>query len=385
MTASSGKNPFNRTDTSDELDAPDGSNHGLNTSATQTCRIEKMAHEAVEIALAGDIHLAHARALEALNLARDSKNRTAELAAINAAACCHNLRYDQLGGLTVGMDALAMAENIGDKRAYAYALCSITASTFSLRLLNETLPISEHAIAEAIAHGDVSLEAHTRRIHGENLGDLGRLDEARCQLDQAMAAAQQTTSNGLINWVASQHATLSGKVAQHFAAIGQRIEMERACEDALQRAEHATKIAHQQNNVYRIVSMGVIRAKIHEYRGESAAERDETNIVLKLAHKHRYQSPIPPMSLRLARLQIAEGKFGRARLTLEKGLLAAEALRPTFRIGEICDAITRVAEQHQDHVRANHWRVRASAEKKLFERERERVKTLLLTRIKFNS
>ncbi len=356
-----------------------------NATVTQPCRIEKLAHEAVEIALGGDIRRGHARAMKALTLARDGKNSAAELAAINAAARCHNLKYDQLAGLTAGMDALIMAEKIGDKRAYASALCSITASTFALQLLNETLPISEHVIADAITQGDVNLEAHARRIHGENLGDLGRLDEARYQLDLAMAAAQQTTSNGLINWVASQHASLSGKVAQHFAAIGQRIEMERACEDALQRAEDATKIAHQQNNVYRIVSMGVLRAKIHEYRGESAAERDETNIVLKLAHEHQYQSPIPPMSLRLARLQIADGTLGRARHTLEKGLVAAEALRPTFRIGEICDVITGVAEQHQDQGRANHWRTRAAAEKQLFEHERERAKSLLLTRIKLNS
>ncbi len=155
--------------------------------------------------------------------------------------------------------------------------------------------------------------------------------------------------------------------------------------DALQRATEITKISHQQKNIFRIIGMGVLRAKIHEYRGEFDAERDETNLVLKLAHEHHYPSPIPPMSMRLARLQIADGSFGRARHTLENGLVAVEALRPTFRIGEICDVITSVAEQHQDQGRANYWRTRAAAEKQLFEHERDRAKTMFYSHIKLHN
>ncbi len=242
--------------------------------------LEAMAAEAVQIALGGNIKRGIALALAARERARAAKDSLAELAALNAASRCHSMNNDALTALSSGIDALALAEKLHDKRGEAHALCSIAGAAFSLRLLDESCPIAERAIVEAIFLQDDDLEARARLVYGENLGDLNRFSDAAHQLDCAAVAAQRHGPAGLENRVLAKLATLAAKEAQYHVGRGDTAAAEPACKKAMERADLVIPLANAQRNTTLMVSMLGLRARVREYRGEWAAARDETYAAL---------------------------------------------------------------------------------------------------------
>ena len=338
---------------------------------------EAMALEAVQIALGGNIKRGISLALNARGRARAAQDERAELAALSAASRCHSMNNDALASFSSGIDAQALAQKLGDQRSLGHALCSIASSAFVLRLLDASIPVAERAIAEAVDLHDDDLESRARVILGENLGNLQRFDEARRQLELALEAARRLGAAGLQNRAHAKLGTLAAKEAEYFAARDETSGVERACSVALQCANEIILLAKEQRNSTLVVSMLGLRARVHEFRGEWVAARDETAAALALARQSAYLSPIPPWSLRLAALLIREGDFAGARSTLEEGLRTAENLRPSFRIGELCEALMQLEQRTGDTAAAAQWQERVDDERRIFEVERERASAIL--------
>lgn len=336
-----------------------------------------MAAEAVQIALGGNIKRGIALALTARERAREANDPIAELAALNAASRCHSMNYNALTALSSGIDALGLAEKLLDQRGAAHALCSIASAAFALRLLDESSPISEHVIAEAIALQDDDLEARARMVYGENLGDLYRFVDAAYQLNRALLAAQRLGAAGQENRALAKLATLAGKEAQYCAELGDAAAAEQACKTALHRADQVFPLAKAQKNTNLMVSMLGLRARVHVFRGVWTAARDETCEALALARQFNYLSPIPPWSMRLAAIYLREDDVAGARSTLEDGLRAAESLRPTFRIGELCEALLQLEQKAGNAGAAQYWQNRVAEERLAFDKEREQARAIL--------
>ncbi len=72
-----------------------------------------------------------------------------------------------------------------------------------------------------------------------------------------------------------------------------------------------------------------------------------------------------------------ESDVASARSALEDGLRAAESLRPTFRIGELCEALLQLEQHAGDAGAMLHWQKRVDEEHLAFENEREQARATL--------
>ena len=340
---------------------------GDTPSAADAGSLARLAHDAVEIALAGDIKRGLALALSASQRAREAGDKRAELAALNAAARCHSLRNDSINSLAAGIDAAALARALGDGVALGHALCAIVNTAFTLRLLTECEAFVVRAIDEALAHHDVDLEYRARQGYGVLLGDLERFDEARAQLDLAVAAAQTDGRTALLLRVEGNRASLSRKIAVAHATRGEQAAMQAAASTAL--AEAAAVLAHDYARQVLSVEMNMtnLMAELHALVGDVDRGIEETGRAIEMARRARHPAMLPPLAIRMGELLRARGRLPEAVAAIQQGLDAAETLRPTFRMAELCAAMATVRSALGDDIAAAEWQRRAQQEQAQFE------------------
>ncbi len=330
-----------------------------------------LAREAVDVALAGDIKRGLSMALDARHRARSAGDSHAELAALNATARCHSLRNDSIASLSVGIDAATLAQKLGDRLALAHALCAIANTAFTLQLLEESIDISARAVEDSMLLRDNDLECRARQVYGVILGDLKRFGEAREQLHLALAAAERDGRLSLQYRVQGNLASLSRKEARFHAASGDELRMQAACSAALAAASSLVERAKPQKLYSLEMNMTSLAGEIHGLQGDIDSAVNETRLAIELAARARQPSNIPPAALRLAKLLQSRGELTDALAVLKGGLAAAETLRPTFRIAELCEMIGSIEEQRGDAATASSWQQRAAVERQSFAAERQ--------------
>jgi tetratricopeptide (TPR) repeat protein len=339
--------------------------------------VRSLAEEAVAIATAGDLKRGLSLALAAHDRARTLKDLGLQLVTLNACSRCHALQNNSLAAMSSAIDALALAERLGNRRERAHALCSIASTAFFLQLLDEAGPIIERAIDEAMASGDDDLEARARVVYGENLSDLGRHDEAERQFSLALAATQRLRSPGMELRILTRQANLVGKRASYHAVRGDTAAMQTHARAALERAVELRPRAEHQGGTPQVVTMLGLAARMHALLGELAKARELLGSAMHLAARSGYVSPIPPWSMKLAEIERRQGEVDAARTTLAEGLRVAENLRPSFRIAELCRALRDLEAASGNDAIARHWQQRADEEQASLEAERARIRAVL--------
>ncbi len=312
-------------------------------------------------------------AVDAHHRAREAHDPVAELAALNAAARCHTMRHDSIASLAVGIDAIALAQQLGDRRALAHALCAIAISTFSLKLLDEALAIAERAVSDAVALNDDDLECRARQTLGLILSDLNLLDEGRRQFELSLPAANRCSAPAFQHRVHANLVSLCRKQARLFHEQGDFVRMKVACEEALDGARAVIELARRENNEALAINMHGLRGEVFALQGNTTAAIEETQVAIEMAIRNKQIGITLPTNLRLASLYSKQRNFLLARTTLTATLQTAEAFRPTFRIAEICDAIAQNELAVGNAAAAEIWRNRAAEEVLSFDRERDKA------------
>lgn len=340
-------------------------------------RLQTVVREAVEIAIGGNIKRGLAMAIDARREARDTGDKVAELAALNAAARCHSLRNDSIASLSAGTDAAALAQQLGDVKATAHALCSIANTAFTLQLMEESRIIATRTVAVSVQLADDDLECRARQVLGVILGDLCLFDEAAIEIELALAAAQRHGLAAFEYRVQANFASLARKRARFYAKEGDEIRMKTACDEAMAESARIIEIAHREKIQALEITMSALQGEMLALRGDHAGAIARTRFAIDLAARNRQFSNIPPASLRLAAFYRAQDEFSLAHEALLEGLQSAEMLRPTFRIAEICERIAVCEEESGDPASAIPWRERAEEEQASFAHERERARGYL--------
>lgn len=330
-----------------------------------------LAREAVDVALAGDIKRGLSMALDARHCARNAGDARAELAALNATARCHSLRNDSIAALSVGIDAASLAQKLGDRLALAHAFCAIANTAFTLQLLEESVDICARAVEDSMRLRDNDLECRARQAYGVILGDLKRFGEAREQLHLALAAAERDGRLALQYRVQGNLASLLRKEARFHAANGDELRKQAACSAALAAASTLVERAKPQKLYSLEMNMTSLAGEIHGLQGDVESALAETRLAIELAARAKQPSNIPPAALRLAAFLQSRGELVDALAVLKVGLEAAEGLRPTFRIAELCEMIGKVEQQRGDADAASSWQQRAAVERQSFAAERQ--------------
>lgn len=336
-------------------------------SGTDDNALIRQAREAVDIALSGDIKRGLALALDANSRARTTGDRPAELAALNAAARCHSLRNDSINSLAAGIDAATLARALGDGVALGHALCAIANTSFTLKLLEECEPFVQLAIEEALQHGDADLEARARQTYGVLLGDLKRFDEARAQLERAVEAARRDGRIALLLRVEGNLVNVGRKQARVHAARGDIAALKQVGDRSLAAAAALLQRSREEHVLSLELTMTSLIGEVHALMGDLDLGIAEGMRAMDLAQSSRHPSNLPPLALRLGGWHCERGRYPEAIATLQRGLHAAESLRPTFRIGELCDAMATVEQARGQHAMAEDWRKRAEQERQQFE------------------
>ncbi|MDX2218094.1 MAG: hypothetical protein SF172_03645 [Burkholderiales bacterium] len=331
----------------------------------------RLAREAVDIALSGDIKRGLALAQEANARARASGDRRAELAALNAAARCHSLRNDSISSLAAGTDAAALARILGDGVALGHALCAIANTSFTLKLLAECEPFVLRAIDEALNHGDADLESRARQSYGVLLGDLGRFDEARTQLNAAVAAARKDGRAALLLRVESNLVNVARKEARQHASQGDEVGLRRAGQQALADAATLLERTRAQQLHSQDMMLTSLMSEVHALLGDTEIGIVQAAQAMEMASQSRQHASLPPQALRLGEMLRQRGRLGEAFDVLQRGLQAAELLRPTFRIAELCAALAVVEAERGAAAAADGWRQRTLTEQVQFESGRQ--------------
>lgn len=331
----------------------------------------RLAREAVDIALAGDIKGGLALALDASKRARASGDQRAELAALNAAARCHSLRNDSINSLAAGIDAATLARSLGDGVALGHALCAIANTSFTLKLLEECEPFVRRAIDESLKHADADLEARARQTYGVLLGDLQRFDEARTELQLGVAAARRDGRMALLLRVEGNLINVARKQARLLAARGERAQFSDSALHAVTEAEKLLARARDQKVLSLELTMSSLISEIHALLGDTGRGISEAMHAMELAQRNRHPSNLPPLALRLSGWLRDAGQWLQAIDVLQRGLNAAETLRPTFRIAELCEAMAAVEAARGEAAIAADWRLRADQERQQFESGRQ--------------
>jgi len=346
--------------------ASDSSTSGANDNA-----LIRLSREAVDVALSGDIKRGLALALEANQRARAAGDQRAELAALNAAARCHSLRNDAIHSLAAGVDAAALARKLDDGVALGHALCAIANTSFTLKLLAECEPFVQRAIAEALKHGDADLEARARQTYGVLLGDLKRFDEARAELELGVAAAKRDGRVSLLLRVEGNLINVSRKQARVLAANADTAALNVSGAKALAEAASMLERAREQKVLSLELTMTSLVGEVHALLGDIDRGIVEAMHAMELAQRNRHPSNLPPLALRAGSWLRERGRLPEAMEVLQRGLNAAETLRPTFRIAELCEAMASVEAARGAVAVADEWRLRANQERAQFETGRQ--------------
>lgn len=333
--------------------------------------LTRLSREAVDVALAGDIKRGLALALEANHRARAAGDQRAELAALNAAARCHSLRNDAIHSLAAGVDAAALARKLDDGVALGHALCAIVNTSFTFKLLGECEEFVLHAIDEGLKHGDHDLESRARQAYGVLLGDLGRFEEARSQFELSVQAAGRDGRASLLLRVEGSLAHLLRKVARQHADRGEADQLGAAGSRALEEATSVLQRAREQRVISVEMNMTGMIGEMHWLLGNVDLGIVETARAMDLAQRSRQPANLPPLALRLASMLRERDRFADAIEVLHRGLNAAETLRPTFRIAELCQEIAEVQALLGETVAATDWHERANKEREQFESGRQ--------------
>ncbi len=343
----------------------------MDETSTDENRLIGLAREAVDVALAGDIKGGLAMALDARHRARHVDDARAELAALNAAARCHSLRNDSIASLSVGIDAATLARKLDDGLALGHALCAIANTAFTMKLLEESEEFVVRAVDESVTRRDADLESRARQAYGVLLGDLKRFREARVQLELAVAAAERDGRAPLLFRVQANLASLLRKEARSHAASGDALRMQAASNAALAAASSLQERARPQKLAALEMNMTSLTGEIHGLLGDIDAAVAETQRAIDMAASAKQPSNIPPAALRLGAMLQSLDRLNEARDVLLRGLVAAEMMRPTFRIAELCDAMAGVEKALGNEAGAGEWRSRSEKERRLFDSERQ--------------
>ncbi len=329
--------------------------------------LSRLAQDAVDIALAGDIKRGLATALEASRRARAAGDRRAELEALNAAARCHSLRNDSINALAAGIDAATLARELNDGVALGHALCAIVNTAFTLKLLQECEPFLERAIEEALKHRNADLESRARQAYGVLLGDLDRFDEARTELQRAVEAARRDGHAGLLLRVEGNLINVARKMARGHAARGEAEALHRAGAKALADAAALLEREGAQAVLSLKMNMMGLTGEVHALLGDVDLGISELETAMDMARSGRQPATLPPFALMRAKLLRERGRQAEAADVLQQGLDAADTLRPTFRIAELCDAMAAIEIEREAPTAADTWHARARQEREQFE------------------
>lgn len=340
--------------------------------------LARLAQDAVDTALTGDIKRGLALALEATKRARAAGDRRAELAALNAAARCHSLRNDSINSLAAGIDAATLARALGDGVALGHALCAIANTSFTLKLLVECEPFVVRAVDEALRHDDADLEARARQTYGVLLGDLERFPEARDQLARALAAARRDGRVSQLLRVEGSLVNVARKQARMLAAQGEDQALHELGAKALQEAEALRQRARDEAVRSLEVTMTSFIGEVSALMGDFERGLAESAKAMEFAQGSRHLSNVPPLALRMGGWLSASGRLSEAVEVLQRGVNAAETLRPTFRIAELCEAMAAVEQARDSTAAAEAWRARTEQERQEFESGRQMAAGLLV-------
>ncbi len=327
----------------------------------------RLAQEAVDIALAGDIKRGLALALDASRRAREAGDARAELEALNAAARCHSLRNDAINSLAAGIDAAALARALDDGVALGHALCAIANTSFTLQLLEECEAFVVRAIDESLKHGDHDLECRARQTYGVLLGDLKRFDDARSQLQLAVDAARLDGRPALLLRVEGNLAGVSRKVMRAKADLGERQSVQSEGAAAIAGASAVIERARTQQVLSLEMTMTGLMGEVHWLMGDIDLGIAETSHAMELAERSKHPTNLPPLALRLGSMLRERGQLAEALQSLQRGLAVAETLRPTFRIAELCEALAVIESLRGEAAAADTWRARAEKERSQFD------------------
>jgi len=336
------------------------------------------ARRAIDMAIAGEVKNGLQLAVLTRTKARERKDATAELMALNAAARCHNIRNDAIATFTAGMDAVELALHIGDRRGLAHALCTIAYTTIDLQLAEHTTSLAECAVADAKALQDPELEFRARQVFGVMLGDLNRFDEARQQFEwarQATAAMSNSSSFGYrIEW---NLALLNRKEAAYCHARGALVEMQAACERVMKHSAAALARAGATRSATLEVGLALARGGVQALRGDLPTAIGETEAAISLAARGKLLGPIPAASLRLAEFHRAAGQLQKVSAVLSEGLRIAQSLRPNAHVGALCDALAEAARVDGNALEARRWERSAEEERSTFRKEQDMARDYL--------
>jgi tetratricopeptide (TPR) repeat protein len=339
--------------------------------STADAALIQLAREAADIAVAGDIKRGLSLALEAIRRARAASDKRAEMEALNAAARCHSLRNDSINALAAGIDAATLARSLGDGVALGHALCAIVNTAFILKLLEECEPFIVRAIEEGVRHADHDLEARARQGYGVLLGDLKRFAEARTQLELAVQVARRDGRPAMMLRVEGNLANVPRKEVRMYAANGDSARLREAGESALAGATLILERARTLQVQSVEMNMTHFVAEVRALMGDLDFGISETVKAMEMAKQLRYTSNVPPMALNLGRMLRNKGQHQASIDAIQRGLDAAENLRPTFRIAELCDAMAATEAARGDATAAEEWRKRALQEQAQFETGRQ--------------
>lgn len=331
----------------------------------------RLAREAVDVALTGDIKRGLSLAQEANTRARAAGDTRAALAALNAAARCHSLRNDSINSLAAGIDAAALARTLDDGVALGHALCAIANTSFTLKLLEECEPFVRRAIDEACRHEDADLESRARQSYGVLLGDLGRFGEARSQLEAAVDAARRDGRAALVLRVESNLVNVTRKQVRFHSAQGNQAALREVGARALADAAALIERVRAQQQQSQEMMLTSLMSEVHALLGDAEVAMVMAAQAMEMALHNRQHASLPPQALRLSEMLRRSGRLPEAFDALQRGLQAAEQLRPTFRIAELCAALAVVEAERGDAVAAEGWRQRTITEQAQFESGRQ--------------
>ncbi len=335
------------------------------------------ARRAIEIAIAGEVKKGLQLAVETRTKARDRKDATAELMALNAAARCHNIRNNAIATFTAGMDAVELALQIGDRCGLAHALCTIAYTTIDLQLAEHTTSLAECAIADAMALKDAELEFRSRQVFGVMLGDLNRFADARQQFELARQATSTMPNKSFGYRIEWNLALLCRKEAAYCHARGAIVDMQAACERVMKHSGTALALAGTTRSATLEVGLALARGEVHALRGDLSTAICETESAIALAIREKLSGPIPAASIRLAQFHQAAGQQQWVVGVLDEGLRIAQSLRPNAHLGALCDALVEAARAEGSLLEAKRWERSADEERSTFRKEQDMARDYL--------
>ncbi|MBI3715340.1 MAG: hypothetical protein HY255_05050 [Betaproteobacteria bacterium] len=315
----------------------------------------------------GLAYMAHERAVR-------THDRRDTMLALNASAMCHATRNDEMMALGAAVDAVLLAQELGDQVEADQALATIAGCPIPASTLEESAGLLADIAERAAQRRDYDLEIRARANLAVVLGDRLRFEEAEAELTEVFRLFAEHSDEAFSQ--ARIHlnlANLHRKHMLHLISCGEIDAATAIFHRAVAVADQSQQLAEQEQNVpVQVLTRGILG-------GLYRAHGDGTNAIriladaLPLARQSHVQGQLPFILSELAEGYAIVGDTKQYTSTLELALNEAVTQRPTERAEQLCRKLCAQAEADGRAEDAAFWLRRADLEQRDFALAHEQV------------